>query len=149
MPVGKTQHALYVLDVEASSQSMETLCRKRIVTWYVWRNDEANKLCKVLENGTTNDLTNLQRYIISILPQFLQHCYTKREQATAYQQKREAAESDIHDTSHALIQVDFSENYTCVAQDKIQSAHCKQHRVSLFTVAICQRLMQLCQWLVR
>ena len=28
-----------------------------------------------------------------------------------------------HDTSQTLIQVDFSEKYTCVAQDKIQGVH--------------------------
>ena len=102
-------------------------------SWYVWKNDADNKLCKVLEEGTTNDL---QQHILSILPQFLQHCHTKREQATSYNHQREAAVSDAHNTTHALIQVDFSENYTCVAQDEIQSAHWKQHQVSLFTAAI-------------
>ena len=66
-------------------------------------------------------------YIISILPQFLQHGYTKREQAEAYQQEWEAAVSDTHDTSQALIQVDISEKHTCVAKDKIQGAHWEQH----------------------
>ena len=41
-----------------------------------------------------------------------------------------------HNTSHALIQVDFSESYTCAAQDEIQSAYWKQHQGSLFTAAI-------------
>lgn len=36
----------------------------------------------------------------------------------------------------ALIQVDFSENYTCVHQDEVQSAHWHQAQVSLFTAAI-------------
>ena len=63
------------------------------------RNDETNKLCEVLDDGTTN---NLQQYIISILPQFLQHGYTKREKAAAYQQEWEAAVSDTHDTSQLL-----------------------------------------------
>ena len=52
---------------------------------------------------------------------------TKREQAAAYQQEWEAAVSDNHDTSQALIQVDFSENPTCVAKGKIQGAHWEQH----------------------
>jgi hypothetical protein len=34
------------------------------------------------------------------------------------------------------LQVDFSENYTCVSQDEIQSAHWNQNQVSLFTVAL-------------
>ena len=35
-----------------------------------------------------------------------------------------------------MIQVDFSENYTCMFQDEIQSAHWRQDQVSLFTTAI-------------
>ena len=35
-----------------------------------------------------------------------------------------------------FMQVDFSENYTCMYQDDIQSAHWKQDQVSLFTAAI-------------
>ena len=65
--------------------------------------------------------------IISILPQFLQLGYTKREKTAAFQQEWEAAVSDTHDTSQALIQVDFSEKHSCVAKDKIQGAHWEQH----------------------
>ena len=61
------------------------------------------------------------------MEQFPQHGYSKREQAVAYQQEWEAAVSDTHDTSQALIQVNFSEKYTCVAQDKIQGSHWEQH----------------------
>ena len=111
----------------------DTLQEENAATWYVGRNDETNKLCKVFDDWTTN---NLQQYIISILPQFLQHGYSKREQAVAYQQEWEAAVSDTHDTSQALIEVDVSEKYTCVAKDKIQGAHWEQHWVSLSTVAI-------------
>ena len=111
----------------------DVLQEESVATWYVWKNDADNRLCRVLEDGTTNDL---QLYIQSLLPQFLQHCHTKREQAAAYQSEREAAASEGKDTSHALIQVDFAENYTCVAQDEIQSAHWKQHQVSLFTAAV-------------
>jgi hypothetical protein len=40
------------------------------------------------------------------------------------------------DKLFALLQVDFSENYTCMFQDEIQSAHWKQDQVSLFTAAL-------------
>ena len=89
----------------------DTLQEENAATWYVWRNDETNKLCKVLDDWTTN---NLQQYIITILLQFLQHGYRKREQAAAYQQELEAAVSDTHDTSQALTQEDFSEKHTQV-----------------------------------
>ena len=100
------------------------------VTWHVWKNDSDGRLAKVVEEGTTDEL---QHYICSILPQFMEHCYIKREQATAYKLERET----IGDSENkALLQVDFSENYTCPYQDEIQSAHWNQHQVSLFTAAL-------------
>ena len=50
------------------------------VTWYVWKNDSDEILSKVVEEGTTDDL---RTYISYILPQFIEHCYSKREQASA------------------------------------------------------------------
>ena len=73
-----------------------TLQEENAATWYVWRNDENNKLCEVLDDWTTN---NMQQYIIkliTILPQFLQHGYTKRAQAAVYQQEWEAAALEWH-----------------------------------------------------
>ena len=55
------------------------------VTWYVWKNDSDERLSKIVEEGTTDDL---RTYISSILPQFMEHCYSKREQAAAYKLER-------------------------------------------------------------
>ena len=91
------------------------------VTWYVWKNDSGVRLSKVVEEGTTDDL---RTYISSILPQFMEHCYSKREQAAAYKLEWEATEGS---ENKALLQVDFSENYTCQYQDEIQTTHWQQH----------------------
>ena len=98
----------------------------------MWRNDDAGKICKVVEEGTTEDLTS---YICSIIPKFMEHCFVKRMQATSYNEERDVAEHAEDDTQ-AFLQVDFSENYTCVFQDEIQSAHWKQAQVNLFTAAL-------------
>lgn len=45
-------------------------------------------------------------------------------------------ESTDNQNSMALLQIDFSENYTCLQQDEIQSAHWHQHQVSLFTALL-------------
>ena len=82
-----------------------------------------------MEEGTTDDL---RTYISSILPTFMEHCYSKREQA-AYTLEWEAIEGS---ENKALLQVDFSENYTCQYQHEIQSALWLQHQVSLFTAAL-------------
>lgn len=74
---------------------------------------------KIQEDGTVGELVE---HITAILPQFLQHCYVKREQATSYNAQREKAGSESCEDHSALLQVDFSENYTCVAQDEVQSA---------------------------
>ena len=95
------------------------------VTWYVWKNDENDQLCKMIEEGIVEDLRD---YIGNITPKFLVHCYVKRQQAAKYSKEREAATSPDLDASKALLQVDYSENYTCVYQDEIQSAHWKQHQ---------------------
>ncbi|PIK39541.1 hypothetical protein BSL78_23620 [Apostichopus japonicus] len=72
----------------------------------------------------------------SLIPQFVQHCFIKRHQAASYNLEREKAGSTSFNPTEALIQIDFSENYTCVSQDEIQSAHWNQRQVSLFTVAV-------------
>ena len=102
------------------------------VSWFAWENID-DRLVKVVNEGPISDLVD---YVRSLLPSFLDHRFIKREQAAAYNEERELAVSDEHDTEKALLQVDFSENYTCVSQDEIQSAHWQQKQVSLFTAAI-------------
>ena len=102
-----------------------------VVSWHVWKEHEG-RLSKCVEEGTTSELLS---YIRSLLPEFLEHCYKKREQAASYNSARAVAERhDSQDT--VLLQVDFAENYTCVSQDEIQSAHWKQQQITLFTVAL-------------
>ena len=87
----------------------------------------------MIKEGTTDDLFD---HICLTLPAFLQHCYVKRNQANSYNKEREGVGRENFDNSLALLQVDFSENYTCMFQDEIQSAHWKQDQVSLFTAAL-------------
>ncbi|KAJ8033178.1 39S ribosomal protein L13, mitochondrial [Holothuria leucospilota] len=102
-------------------------------SWLQWEMDKDGRMMKIQEEGTVGELVE---HITAILPQFLQHCYVKREQAAAYNAQREKALSESHNSHSALLQVDFSENFTCVAQDEIQSAHWNQRQVSLFTAAL-------------
>lgn len=99
-------------------------------SWYVWKVAEDGVMTKCVEEGTTEDL---YMYLKSLIPQFVEHCHVKQVQAAAYQEERAAMDQV---SSKALLQVDFAENYTCVAQDEIQSAHWHQRQVSLFTAAL-------------
>ena len=103
------------------------------ITWHMWKTVDSERLCKVVEEGTVNDLLT---YICNLIPQFLEHCYVKRAQARTYREQHEAATSDTYPVNLALVQVDFSENFKCVSQDEIQSAHWSQSQISLFTSAV-------------
>ena len=78
------------------------------VRWLEWEADNQNHLVKVYKEGTTED------------PVFVSHVYTKRQQAASYNVLREAAQetSPNFHPNHALLQIDFSENYTCIEQKR-------------------------------
>lgn len=99
------------------------------VEWFVWQ-ESNGRLLKVQEEGTIQDLVH---HILNIGPTFLEHYFIKREQSKSYQADKELL---ISTPQAAMMQVDFSENYTCVAQDEIQSAHWQQSQVSIFTAII-------------
>lgn len=103
------------------------------VKWHVWK-ELPEGLRKVVEEDSAEELVI---YINSICNEFLKHSYTKREQANSYQIDRSKTASPHHDKKIALVQVDFSENYTCIAQQEIQSYHWNQPQVSLFTCSLC------------
>ena len=105
-------YALYVVEVDSSSQGIQTLYRKRMQQHGTF--GEMTKPTNCAKYLMIDQPTICSNIYISILPQFLQHGYTKREKAAAYQQEWEAAVSDTHDTSQALTQKDFSEKHTQV-----------------------------------
>jgi len=75
-------------------------------------------------------------YVADLVPQFLEHCYIKRQQANSYKNVHALVLSNEYPRDLCVIQADFSENYTCAFQDEIQSAHWQQSQVSLFTAAV-------------
>lgn len=56
------------------------------------------------------------------------HCYVQRMQSRHFQELKKNTTNET-----AVLQVDFAENYTCVNQDEIQSAHWHQKQITLFT----------------
>ena len=83
------------------------------------------KLCKI---GTVQDVFNSLK---SKLPFFLQHVFLKLKQVAYF----EEITSNIAD-DEAVLQVDFSENYSCRHQDEIQAAHWNYEQVTLFPIAL-------------
>ncbi|KAG8174810.1 hypothetical protein JTE90_002573 [Oedothorax gibbosus] len=88
--------------------------------WHAWKKYVDGKLKKVLEEGNTEDLAG---HIQTLMPHFLRHVYTKREQAFSYKKQIEASTSKSFDLETAILQVDFVENYACSYQDEVQSAY--------------------------
>ena len=107
-----------------------------ITTWYQWQlvdkiddsvHSAGKRMNKVLNEGVASKMFDSLREQI---PPFLNHVFIKHQQAKTFQHLKENMAY-----GHVVVQMDFSENYTCVHQDEIQSAHWHQQQVSLFTVA--------------
>lgn len=79
-------------------------------TWYEWEETEKKRI-----SGTfLQCFENLKKKA----KEFLRHTYVKRQQAEKFKTMRDNLEE-----GHVLIQMDFSENYACLEQDEIQTAH--------------------------
>ena len=68
------------------------------------------------------------------LPRFLWHNLLKEKQSAAYEEDK--IRSGGQAKTNCMVQMDFAENYTCVYQDEVQSAHWRQTQVTIFTVMI-------------
>jgi len=75
-------------------------------------------------------MKTLYDHVSSMSQRFFYHCYITRMQAKQYEDKKKTA---FPMSQTAVVQMDFSKNYTCVAQDEVQSAHWNQRQVTLYT----------------
>ncbi len=100
-------------------------------TWYYWEKNDADQLEKKKKSGTLNDIVSVLK---SILPKFKFHFYVKRNQSKAYNDAKDKACKEESET--AMIQMDFAENFKCIYQDEVASAHWKSSSVTLYTVMI-------------
>lgn len=112
--------------MENSKEMIDSDALNSEVTWQQW--ETTGRAVRVSQYGVMQDVLVL---FGCMLPEFLKHCYIKRKQSKAF----ETAKGDI-DENTVVIQVDFSENYTCVQQDEIQSAHWNNTPVTIFTALI-------------
>eukprot|EP00112_Aurelia_sp_Birch-Aquarium-sp1_P023526 Seg7039.2 transcript_id=Seg7039.2/GoldUCD/mRNA.D3Y31 product="hypothetical protein" protein_id=Seg7039.2/GoldUCD/D3Y31 len=95
--------------------------------WMQWQ-EHGGRIAKLEMSGNVKDLYD---HISLMSPKFLHHCHIKRQQAKSYQSDKELASNK--DSKIAVLQMDFAENYSCSAQDEVQSAHWNQNQVTLFT----------------
>lgn len=92
--------------------------------WYQWKKDSGSKECvKFLNEGTLSDIIDELK---NQLEKFILHCYEKSTQSAYFKQLRQ-------DPTKCVLQVDFSENFTFVTQNEIQSAYWTHKQCSLYT----------------
>ena len=88
--------------------------------WYQWEKSEDGWTEKNEKKGTfENLLSTLQK----LLTKFLLHYFINKLQMEAYNACRLTATAA--DCNTAMVQMDFSENFSCVYQDEVSSTHWK------------------------
>ena len=71
--------------------------------------------------------TTYQHLCNSIFPS-LTHCFITRNLTENYEKDKAYS---VSKQSHSyMLQVDFAKNYTCLAQDEVQSTHLKQNQIT-------------------
>lgn len=100
--------------VDEEASGMACLGKKR----------DTSRFQKIAKNGTLGDLRN---HFVKIVDGFVKHVYTKRSQAATFEEDNEEVKKS--EGKVALLQIDFAESYTCLAQDEVQSAHWNQATV--------------------
>ena len=99
--------------------------------WYQWEKSEDGWTEKNEKKGTfENLLSTLQK----LLTKFLLHYFINKLQMEAYNACRLTATAA--DCNTAMVQMDFSENFSCVYQDEVSSTHWKTNSVTLYTITI-------------
>lgn len=92
--------------------------------WYQWNRDSnSNECVRFLNEGTLSDVIDELK---NQMEKFILHSYEKSVQSDYFKQLRE-------DPTKCVLQVDFSENFTFLTQNEIQSAHWTHKQCSLYT----------------
>lgn len=102
--------------------------------WTEWKKNEANKRIERSEKSGT--LAQLASHIAALSPQFLRHSFIKCEQSEAFNKIDRSRAIGEKFPDEGSLQIDFAENFVCVSQDEVQSAHWNQRQITLFTSAL-------------
>lgn len=101
-------------------------------SWYQWEKNEEDG--RTEKKQTSGKVENLISILEIKLKKFLYHSFVNKQQTNAYNKCKDLSTHLSSDT--VMVQMDFSENYSCVYQDEVSSAHWKTTSVTLFTVMI-------------
>lgn len=103
--------------LEVPEEIMNSEALVRYEEWVTQNNKMDNK-------ETYAPAADIVQKVRSKLPEFKWHCFIKDRQSEVFESLRE--------DGAAVLQVDFSENFTCAHQDEIQAAHWQPNQITLF-----------------
>ena len=81
--------------------------------WNKWQDIEG----RLVKHEETGSVANLHSCIESIATKFFKHCFVKRLQSKSYEADK--AKSANPDSDTAVLQMNFADNFTCMAQDEV------------------------------
>lgn len=102
--------------------------------WTEWKKNDATKRIEKREKSGT--LAELAAHIAALSTPFLRHSFIKCEQSEVFNKIDRPRASSAEFPDEGLLQIDFAENFVCVSQDEVQSAHWNQRQITLFTSAM-------------
>ena len=131
-------------DVDCMSNNCEVCCDGQLLReefmheninvakqmkWEQWDKTADGFVKKVEQEGTAGDAFEC---LAKQRPRFLWHSFVKDKQSDSYAANKAVATDSNSNT--CLSQMDFSENFTCIWQDEIATAHFKRRQIKLYTI---------------
>jgi hypothetical protein len=101
---------------------------KYVIEWTLWTTSVEGRAVKTDFSGTVLECCTI---LHGKIKHFLMHVFIKRQQASYF----ETVKLNVTD-KYCLLQVDYSENFSVVQQNEIQSAHWAKKQLALFTAHV-------------
>ena len=102
--------------------------KNHVIEWTLWPTSAEGRAVKTDFSGTVNECSTI---LHSKIKHFLMHVFIKRQQASYF----ETIKLNVTD-KYCLLQVDYSENFSIVQQNEIQSVHWAKKQLALFTAHV-------------
>ena len=92
---------------------------------------------RTIKNKKSGTVLEFYTYTKTAVDAFLPHCFIKRKNSEQYeleaQKLKLEVEAQNENSNVMVLQMDYAEDYTCGAQDEVQSTHSNQAQVTLYT----------------
>lgn len=105
------------------TRCIPTEMEQSIVSFHQWGVTDG----RMTKTSHESNLQQLAGNLNAQIPTFFKHVLVKRQQNAAFECAQSVNEEVV------VLQFDFAENFAINFQDEVQSAHCHQKQVSIFT----------------